>query len=343
MSDLNIRKDGRAGRITLTRTQAMNALSHEMCLRIEQVLRVWADDDDVAVVLVDAEGDKAFCAGGDIVQLYEEGRSGRDTNARQFWRDEYRLNALIAGYPKPYVPIMDGFVMGGGVGISAHGSDRIVTEHTLFALPECSIGLITDVGGSYLLSRMPGYSGDYAGLTGARLSGSDCLYGGLADHFVPRAQMDGLKQALCDGGNVDVISQFTTSPPPSDLAQHQSDIDTLFGKSSVPEIRDACAASGSEFARKALKALLRGAPLAVCASHAAIQKARQHQSLSEALRLEYRFVRQAVLGGEFLEGIRAAVIDKDRTPRWKYDTLEAVPRCMIEQLFQPTHDDELEI
>lgn len=343
MSDLNIRKEGRAGRITLTRTKAMNALSHKMCLQIEQALRDWAEDGDVAVVLVDAEGEKAFCAGGDIVQLYEEGRSGRDTNARQFWRDEYRLNALIANYPKPYIPVMDGFVMGGGVGISAHGSHRVVTEHTLFALPECSIGLITDVGGSYLLSRMPGHSGDYAGLTGARLSGADCLYGGLADHFVPRAALAAFKRALCDSGNIDVISQFKTSPPPSDLAQHQSEIDSLFGKSTVLEIREACAASETDFGRKALKALLRGAPLAVSASHAAIQRARNHQSLSEALRLEYRFVRQAVLGGEFLEGIRAAVIEKDRTPRWKYDTLQAVPQSMIEQLFQPSQTDELEI
>lgn len=343
MSDLNIRKEGKAGRITLTRVKAMNALSHDMCLQIEQALRAWAQDDDVTLVLVDADGDKAFCAGGDIVKLYEEGRSGRDDNARRFWRDEYRLNALIHSYAKPYVPIMDGFVMGGGVGISAHGSHRVVTENTLFALPECAIGLITDVGGSFLLSRMPGHSGDYAGLTSARLSGADCIYGGLADHFVPRAHLPALKQALCDSGDIGKIVEFSAPSGPSELSTHRDEIDALFAPGSVTDIQAACAGSDTDFGRNAAKALARNAPLAVCASHAAIAKARDHQSLREALRIEYRFVREAVLKGEFLEGIRAAVIDKDRTPHWKYDTFGAVPQRLIEQLFHPTQSDELEI
>ena len=341
MSDLNIRKEGRAGRITLTRAKSLNALNHKMCLAIEKALLDWADDNEVSLVLVDAEGEKAFCAGGDIISLYNEGHAGRDEEARQFWRDEYRLNAMIHNYSKPYVVAMDGIVMGGGVGLSAHGSHRIVTERTVFAMPECGIGLIPDVGGSYLLSKMPGHCGEYVGLTGNRLGAADCIYGGLADDYVPVEQLDALKQALIDSGDVTRISEFSTTPGAATLAEHQGEIDAIFCLPTIAAMFENLQDAQSEFGVATLKALMRGAPLSLRVSLATIRDARQNKSLKNALRNEFRFVSLALLEGEFLEGIRAAVVDKDRNPSWKYKTLDAVPSELIERLFQPAKGGDL--
>ena len=341
MTDLNIRKEGRAGRITLTRAKALNALNHDMCLAIEAALNDWRDDPQVDLVMIDADGGKAFCAGGDIVEIYQEGLDGRDADARQFWRDEYRLNAMIASYPKPYVAFMDGIVMGGGVGLSAHGSHRIVTERTLFAMPECGIGLIPDVGGTYLLSRMPGACGLFVGLTGHRLSAADCLYGGLADTQVAVDGLEDLKVALVETGDVAVISGFAVSPDRSYLAEHQGEIDAVFGLETLEDITAALAGGRSPFAVDADCALDRGAPLSLRVTLGAIREARRHNSLKSALRAEFRFVSLAVLDGEFLEGIRAAVIDKDRTPKWKYPTPAAVPDSLIGRMFEPAPGGDL--
>ncbi|MEH6360836.1 MAG: enoyl-CoA hydratase/isomerase family protein, partial [Amylibacter sp.] len=208
MNDLIVRKTGKAGHVTLNRPKALNALTHQMCLDLELAMIDWVGDDDVGLLLIEAAGKKAFCAGGDIVSIYNAGKSGQVENALKFWRDEYRLNHAISTYSKPYVAIMDGIVMGGGVGISAHGSHRVVTERTMFAMPECAIGLIPDVGGTYLLGKMPGSCGEYAGVTGARLTGADCIYAGLADYFVPSDKLDDLKAALLDAGDVAVLQEF---------------------------------------------------------------------------------------------------------------------------------------
>lgn len=343
MTDLLVRKSGKAGHVTLDRPKALNALTHDMCLGLEAAMADWASDDTVKLLLIDAMGDKAFCAGGDIVSIYTEGKDGNDTNAKKFWWDEYRLNAAIAEYSKPYVAIMDGIVMGGGVGISAHGSHRIVTERTMFAMPECAIGLMPDVGGTYLLGKMPGRCGEYAGLTGARLSGADCIYAGLADYFVSSDRLDALKGALIETGDVAVIQNFATSLGVSLLEEQQGEIDAVFAQETVAQIFRTLNGAQSDFAKTALKGLSRGAPLSLRVTLGAIREARRTGSLVKALRNEYRFVSTSLQDGEFIEGIRAAVIDKDRTPKWKYSTLESVPQGLIDRLYSPAKDGDFTV
>jgi len=196
--DILIRKVGVTGRITLTRPDALNAMTYEMCMAIGAALEDWRDDSSVRIIIIDAEGAKSFCSGGDIAELYKTGKAGDFAYGRKFWADEYRINVQIKNYPKPYVAIMDGIVMGGGVGISAHGSHRVVTENTLFAMPECGIGLVPDVGGNWLLARAPGRTGEYLAATGTRLNAADCLYAGIGDVFVPEAKLPELIEALED-------------------------------------------------------------------------------------------------------------------------------------------------
>jgi enoyl-CoA hydratase len=340
MTDLIVTEQGAAGRATLNRPKALNAITHQMLLDLEIAMRDWAANDNVKIALIDAVGDRAFCAGGDIVDLYNEGVQGRDEMARTFWRDEYRINAAVDAYPKPYVAIMDGIVMGGGVGISAHGSHRIVTERTMFAMPECAIGIIPDVGGSLLLARMPGHCGEYAGLTGARLSGADCIYAGLADFYVESDKLDALKTALCETGDTKVILQFSSTPPISALEVNINEINTLFNEDNVKSIQSNLQNATTEFAQKAAKGLSHGAPLGLISALKTIQMARADNNMATALRNEYRFVTNAVATGEFIEGVRAAVIDKDRNPNWKYPTLDNVPTELIGALDHPAPDGD---
>ena len=340
MTNLIIAKQGAAGRATLNRPKALNAITHQMLLELETAMNTWAKDDTIKIAMIDATGDRAFCAGGDIVDLYAEGIKGSDEMARRFWRDEYRINAAIESYPKPYIAFMDGIVMGGGVGISAHGSHRIVTERTMFAMPECAIGIIPDVGGSLLLARMPGHCGEYAGLTGARLSGADCIYAGLADIYVESYKLDALKTALCDTGDPETIRQFASTPPTSDLELNMNEINRLFNAATVTEIQTTLHNATSDFAKSAAKGLSRGAPLGVISALKIIRTAREDNDMALALRNEYRFVTNAVASGEFIEGVRAAVIDKDRNPAWKYPTLESVPPILIGALDQPAPDGD---
>ncbi|MCF6322415.1 MAG: 3-hydroxyisobutyryl-CoA hydrolase, partial [Rhizobiaceae bacterium] len=206
--DINIRIEGKAGRITLNRPDSLNALTYEMVLEIEAALLQWREDEQVSLVIIDAAGEKAFCAGGDIQKLYDTGIRGEYQFMRIFWRDEYRLNALIASYPKPYVAFMDGIVMGGGVGVSAHGSHRIVTGRTMLAMPECAIGLVPDVGGSLLLAKAPGHVGELMGVSGARLDGADAIHAGFADALVDVDRLDKLKSEMINTGEADCIDGY---------------------------------------------------------------------------------------------------------------------------------------
>ena len=206
MDDLNIRKTGRAGRITFTRPKALNALSHPMALAIQDALDGWRNDPDVALVIIDAEGDRAFCAGGDIAAVYHAGRAGVHKVGREFFRDEYRMNATIADYPKPIVAFMQGFVMGGGVGVGGHASHRVVGDTTRIAMPESGIGLIPDVGGTWLLSRAPGRIGEYLALTGARMGPGDALHAGFADLYIPEAKWPALIDELQRTGDTGCLT-----------------------------------------------------------------------------------------------------------------------------------------
>ncbi len=340
MTDLIVAKTGHAGHVTLNRPKALNALTHAMCLDLETAMSKWESDPSVSLLLIDAAGEKAFCAGGDIVGIYNAGKSGQVEQARQFWRDEYRVNHAISTYSKPYVAFMDGIVMGGGVGITAHGSHRIVTERTMFAMPECAIGLLPDVGGTYLLGKMPGASGEYAGLTGARLSGADCIYAGLADYFVHSDRLDSLKAALKETGNVAVLQEFASPPESAPLEENRAEIDAVFAEDSVDAIIRNLQNHPSDFAKVALKGLSRGAPLLLKTTLAALCAARADGSLEHALRNEYRIVSTALCDGELIEGIRAAVIDKDRSPKWKYPTLESVPQRLVDRLYHPAGDGD---
>jgi enoyl-CoA hydratase len=332
MSDIHIRGEGRAGRITLTRPQALNALTYEMVRAIEEAIDGWRDDGSVALVLIDAEGDRAFSAGGDIQQIYDTGRRGDFFFARRFWADEYRMNAKIASYPKPYVALCHGFVMGGGVGVSVHGSHRIVCETSRIAMPECAIGLIPDVGGTALLSEAPGFLGEYLGLTGHRMGPGEALYAGFADHFVPQEAWPELMRVLVETGDADQITPFMAAAPENTLAADQDRIDDAF---SAPDLATLMARlEASDWGVGVLKILARQSPLSMACTLELIRAARREPGLEKALEREFRFAARSISDGDLLEGIRAFVIDKDRKPVWRH-AIDGVPRDEIEAMLAP--------
>ncbi|WP_306110561.1 MULTISPECIES: enoyl-CoA hydratase/isomerase family protein [Roseovarius] len=341
MTDISIHKTGRAGRITLTRPKALNAMSYDMCLAIEAALDDWATDDDVALVIIDAEGDKAFCAGGDIQQLYDTGRAGDFAYGQTFWRDEYRLNAKVAEYPKPYVAFMQGFTMGGGVGISCHGSHRIVCDSSQIAMPECGIGLVPDVGGSLILANAPGRLGEYLGLTTSRMGPADAIYAGFADTFIPQDAWPALIERLEETGDPAQIDTASETPPQGAMRELQADIDAHFAGEDLQSIVNALKASESAFAADALKAMGRNSPLSMACAVEILHRLRGPAAdIRRALELEYRFTFRAMEQGDFLEGIRAAVIDKDRSPNWQHD-LEKPPTMAATQMLLPLGEHKM--
>ncbi len=340
MSEISVRIEGHAGRITLQRPQALNALTYDMLRAIDAALKAWAVDDAVKLVIIDAEGEKAFAAGGDIRDLYETGRAGDFAFGQTFWADEYRLNAKVAEFPKPYVALMQGFTMGGGVGVSCHGSHRIVCENTQVSMPECGIGLVPDVGGSLLLANAPGHLGEYLGLTSARMGPADAIYAGFADSFVPFDQWDTLRQNLCETGDISQLAAFTQTPPEGSLQTQQPEIDAAFQHTTLPEIAAHLLANPTDFATKTFKALNRNSPLSMSVGLSIIKAARDTKSIRETLRQEYRYVYRCMEHGDFLEGIRAAIIDKDRQPKWP-NTLTNTPQSKIDQMCASLGDNEL--
>lgn len=337
--DVVIRREGRAGRITMNRPKALNALTYGMMMEIERALLAWKDDPRVALILLDGAGDKALCAGGDVRALYDSRAEGPEF-ARRFWADEYRLNALIGRYPKPYVAFMDGIVMGGGIGLSAHASHRIVTERSQLAMPETTIGLVPDVGGTWLLAHMPGESGAYCGMLGHRMNAGDALYAGFADTMVPSAKLGELAHVLCNTQEpvAVTIAGFAAAPQPSSLADHAAAIDGAFQHNSAEAIRDTLAAATGEWAAKALADFAPRSPLALKATLAAVRHARTLPSLEAALQIEYRLTTRLFENGEFPEGIRALIVDKDKSPKWKYARLEDVGKDTVDALFAPLPD-----
>lgn len=340
MTDTLIRQEGRTGHITLTRPQALNALTQGMVRAIDAALVAWADDPGVTLVVIDAVGDRAFCSGGDITDLYRAGRAGDYGFGQRFWREEYRMNARIAGYAKPVVTLMQGFCMGGGVGLGCHAGHRIVGESARIALPECGIGLVPDVGGSRLLARAPGRLGAYLGVTGARLGPGDAIHAGFADRFVPEADWPALTAALVAAGDATPLPDHPV--PAAPLAGLRDEIDTLFAADDLARIADRLAASPSGFAAEARAALARVSPLAAATLLEMLRRLGPSPSMAEALSMEYRFTFRAQEHADFLEGIRAAVIDKDRTPRWLHAGA-AVPVADVARMLAPLGADELEL
>ena len=341
MADILIRKEGGAGRITLNRPKALNALTYEMCLAIDRALIDWAEDDAVALVMIDAEGDRAFSAGGDIAEMYATGTRGDYGYGRRFWADEYRMNARIADYGKPVVSFLQGFTMGGGVGVGCHASHRIVGESAQIAMPECGIGLVPDVGGSFLLAGAPGHLGEYLGTTGARMGPADAILAGFADHFVPEADWAGLKARLVGTGDAAAVAGCVREAPAGELGRLRPEIDAHFGAATLAETVRSLGAADTPFAAAALRALGRAAPLSAACTVEMVRRLRGHATLRAALALEYRFTWRAMEHADFLEGIRAAIIDKDRSPRWRHAEPGAVAAEEVDRMLAPLGQDEL--
>ncbi|MEV8150342.1 enoyl-CoA hydratase/isomerase family protein [Arthrobacter sp. NPDC080073] len=340
MAEVLFEKRGHLGVITLNRPKAVNALTAGMVHAMLEQLTAWADDDAVRTVLVHGAGDRGLCAGGDIVAIYDDMLRGGDRTA-DFWAAEYRLNSLIARYPKPYVAFMDGLVLGGGVGISAHGSVRVVTERTRTGMPETTIGFVPDVGGTLLLSRSPGESGTHAALTGAHLSGADALFLGLADHFVPSESLPALAEALESSTAEAAVGRFVQEPPASTLSGQRGWIDDAYTSGDAEEIVARLHAAGGDAAAAAVTIEAKS-PTAVKVTLESLRRVRG-LSLEEALEQEYRVGVRCLAGPDFREGIRAQVVDKDRNPQWKPASLAEVSPAAVEGFFAPLGDRELKL
>ena len=341
---------GGVGRIVLNRPKAMNALTLGMIRAMDAKLRAWAADPAVRAVVVEGAGDRAFCAGGDIRALFDARNTPGSTYHRDFYGEEYILNRLIYRFPKPYIALVDGVVMGGGVGVSVHGSHRIATERYLFAMPETGIGLFPDVGGSHFLPRCPGEIGMYLALTGARLKAADAIGAGIATDYVAVERLDELDaawnaadwsggdaRAVADG----IVARFAEDPGPAPLAEHRAAIDRCFAGDSVEEIVELLAAEGTEWAKKTGTILATKSPISLKIAYRQL-RAGAGCEFEAGLVTEYRMARRCMTGHDFFEGVRAVVIDKDQTPHWRPDRLADVSAADIEAYFTAPVDGDLE-
>ena len=332
--DIFIRKSGYIGHITLNRPDVLNSLTYSMILSIEKALIEWETDENIALIIIDAEGDRAFCAGGDIQILYENGFKKNFAYGKKFWADEYRLNERIANYKKPFVAFMQGFTMGGGVGVSCHGSHRIVGETSKIAMPECSIGLVPDVGGSFLLAKLPGNIGIFLGVTGKRMSASDAIYCGFADYFILETKWKDLKKKLIETGNIDWIKKFHERTEISAIENSFSQISEAMVDVSTKNIESRLK---HPFFEKDLSALRFNSPISVAYTIIMLKMEKVRNNISDALDAEYSFTARSQEFGDFQEGIRAAVIDKDRNPLWKHKSLADVSEEDLQPFFQTIH------
>lgn len=336
---------GGLGLITLNRPEAVNALTAGMARAMLEMLNDWSTDEKIIQVLVRGSGTRGLCAGGDIVAIYADLANGGGKTA-DFWATEYRLNALIHGYPKPYIAFMDGLVLGGGIGISAHGSHRIVTERTRSGMPETTIGFVPDVGGTHLLSRSPGHTGTHAALTGAHLGGAEALYLGLADFHVASARLEELARLLETERVGSVVGRFAAPAPESFLTAQRGWIDAAYSLDSIEDILarlSEFAADGNTAAAEAAVTISGKSPTALKVTLESLRRARTMGSLERSLEQEYRVGLRFLATPDFREGIRAQVIDKDRHPLWTPDTLEAVGRDTVAGYFAPLGARELNL
>ena len=332
--DIFIRKSGYIGHITLNRPDVLNSLTYSMILSIEKALIEWETDENISLIIIDANGDRAFCAGGDIQILYENGFKKNFAYGKKFWADEYRLNERIANYKKPFVAFMQGFTMGGGVGVSCHGSHRIVGETSNIAMPECSIGLVPDVGGSFLLAKLPGNMGIFLGATGKRMKASDAIYCGFADYFIPEIKWKDLKKKLIETGNIDWIKKFLERTEISVIENSFSQISEAMVDISFKNIESRLK---HPFFEKDLSALRFNSPISVAYTIMMLKMEKVRNNISDALDAEYSFTARSQEFGDFQEGIRAAVIDKDRNPLWKHKSLADVTEEDLQPFFQTIH------
>lgn len=336
-----LRVDGALAHATLNRPRAINALDHEMVRAFADALTAWEKDERVSVVLLDGAGERGLCAGGDIRAIRASAVDG-DRQAADFWRDEYHLNAQIARYPKPYVALMDGVVMGGGVGVSAHGGVRVVTERSKVGMPETTIGFVPDVGGTYLLSRAPGETGTHVALTGAPIGAADAVYTGMADHYVPSDRLPDLVAALSEARTeadvAEAVGRFAEIVPAGTLESQRPWIDACYSADTAEEIVARLRGHGDPEAVKAADTIERKSPTAVKTTLAALRRARGLATLEEVLEQEYRVSVATLNWPDLVEGIRAQVIDKDRNPKWSPATLAEVSDADVARAFEPAPD-----
>ena len=340
-NEILFRNEGGIGHITLNRPQALNALTQEMCVSMLGALRAWADDSTVRLCGIDAVPGRAFCAGGDIRAICEMGRR-RDGSAAAFFTTEYRLNAAIRHFPKPYIALIDGIAMGGGVGVSIHGSHRVVSEKVIFAMPETAIGLFPDVGTTYVLSRLPGEIGMYLALTGGRILAADMIYAGLATHFVPSARIGDIAPRLIQGDAPDaLLAGLTSDPGPSALGKHRGSIDRAFAAPSVEAILEALANEG-EWGRETAALLGTRSPTSLKLTFRQMHLAKT-LDFDSCLRAEYRLMTQLLENHDLYEGVRAALIDKDQHPHWQPASLTAVKDDDVSRYFELRNVTELSL
>jgi enoyl-CoA hydratase len=345
--DLIARREGAVGVIRLNRPKTINAVTLEMFRDVDKALDAFEFDPAVSLILLEGAGERGLCAGGDIRALYENSKVKGDLG-KILWREEYILNARIAKFPKPYVAFMDGIVMGGGVGLSAHGRHRVVTERTRLAMPEVGLGFFPDVGGTWLLSRSPGEIGTYFGLTGQTMNGPDAVYARFADAVVPSGRLAALRGALVDlragVSSAEVktaIDRFATGETAGPVAAIQPQIDRWFAHDRMQDIIAALQRHDSELAQSTLKTLNEKSPRGMVVALKLLRLARTSSSLEQCLVREYRAALEVFASDDFREGVRAAVIDKDRNPRWSPPDIEDVTPEMVAPYFAEIGADEL--
>jgi enoyl-CoA hydratase len=345
--DILFERRGAAGLITLNRPQALNAVTHAMVLALRAQFDAWADDPAITRVVIAAAGERAFSAGGDIRALYDLGQAGRHGEALQFWRDEYPLNVAIKNFRKPYVALIDGMVMGGGVGVSVHGSHRVAGDRFQFAMPEVGIGFFPDVGATWFLPRMPGELGTYCGLTGERFNGADGCAAGLATHRIPSARFGALLDGLTGTVSVDaLLAAFAEPAGEGPILARRSAIDRLFAGNQVEDILGALerdAANGgadAEWAAKTAATMRAKSPLSLKLALAQVRRGKAWD-FETCMRAEFRIVSRVINGSDFYEGVRAVIVDKDNKPRWRPAALAQVSEAEIERHFAPLGADEL--
>lgn len=332
------RIEGNVGLITLNRPKAINSLNQTMVDALSAVLTRWEHDDDVRAVVLSGAGERGLCAGGDVVAVYHSAR-GDGVDARRFWRDEYLLNGQIGRFPKRYVSLMDGIVMGGGVGVSAHADTRVVTETSRIAMPEVGIGFVPDVGGAFLLSRAPGRLGLHAALTGAPFSGADAIAMGFADHYVPHDRLDAFTRSIVVDGVESALARHSVEPPPSALAAQRGWIDSCYAGETVEDIVAALRGHDAGPARDAADLIASRSPIAVSVALAAVRRAATLPTLEDVLVQDYRVSSASVRSHDLVEGIRAQIIDKDRNPTWSPKRFSDITTADVEAYFAPVDDD----
>ena len=348
--DILFEQKGDWGVVTLNRPQALNALTWDMVKAFRAKLFEWADDHAICAVLVKGAGDKAFCAGGDIRWLHDEAKKD-PAHASEFFREEYKNNAAIYHFPKPYVALIDGVVMGGGVGVSVHGDFRVAGDRTLFAMPETGIGLFPDVGGGHFMPRLGGGLGLYLALTGARAKAADCVYAGVATHYAPTEKMPALEEALeaadlagsAHAAIAHLLDAYAEDAGAPTLDDHRGAIDRHFSTADgLDDVMASLRADDSDFAKDTLGVLTRMSPASMRITFEQMKRG-AGLDFDDVMKMEFRIVRRVMEGHDFFEGVRAQIIDKDRKPQWRPSALDALGDADIAHYFESLGDAELEL